>query len=66
MDRFSWNILFNIALVFNMGYDIATSSMSLSDRVMVLDQGKVVEFDSPANLLEDSTSTFYAMVNAKR
>lgn len=32
----------------------------LSNRVMVLDAGKVVEFDSPSNLLEKE-GHFYAM-----
>jgi ABC-type multidrug transport system fused ATPase/permease subunit len=32
------------------------------DRVLVLDMGRVREFDSPANLLRDPTSQFYAMV----
>ncbi|KAF9178380.1 hypothetical protein BGZ50_007768, partial [Haplosporangium sp. Z 11] len=32
-----------------------------SDRIMVLDQGKVAEFDSPARLLSDPTSIFYSL-----
>ena len=32
-----------------------------STRVLVLDQGKVVEFDSPDNLLNDQSSVFYSL-----
>jgi ABC-type multidrug transport system fused ATPase/permease subunit len=32
------------------------------NRVLVLDMGRVREFDTPANLLRDPTSQFYAMV----
>ncbi|XP_046388373.1 multidrug resistance-associated protein 1 isoform X3 [Ischnura elegans] len=32
-----------------------------SDRVIVLDKGRIVEFDSPAKLLESRTSVFYGM-----
>lgn len=32
-----------------------------SDRVLVLDAGMVAEFDSPKNLLADSTSIFYSL-----
>ncbi|KAK6473650.1 multidrug resistance-associated protein 5-like isoform X1 [Huso huso] len=34
------------------------------DRIMVLDQGQVVEFDAPSALLSDENSRFHAMVNA--
>ena len=33
-----------------------------SDRVLVLDAGQVIEFDSPYNLLQNPTGTFYDMV----
>ena len=32
---------------------------------MVMSDGLVVEFDSPKNLLENSTSIFYGMVHEK-
>lgn len=32
-----------------------------SDRVIVLDQGKIVEFDTPANLLKSHQTIFYGM-----
>jgi ABC-type multidrug transport system fused ATPase/permease subunit len=31
---------------------------------MVLDQGRLAEFDTPANLLSDINSYFYSMANA--
>ncbi|XP_076005263.1 ATP-binding cassette sub-family C member 5 [Genypterus blacodes] len=34
------------------------------NRVMVLDNGQIVEFDSPADLLADENSTFRAMIEA--
>ncbi|KAF7795629.1 hypothetical protein EIP86_006794 [Pleurotus ostreatoroseus] len=34
------------------------------DRVMVLDEGRIVEFDKPATLLKDSTSRFYSLCKA--
>ena len=33
-----------------------------SDRVMVMDNGRIIEFDSPARLIEDSQSTFARLV----
>ena len=33
-----------------------------SDRVLVLDAGQVIQFDSPYNLLQDPNGTFYDMV----
>jgi ABC-type multidrug transport system fused ATPase/permease subunit len=35
-----------------------------SDRVMVFDQGQLLEFDTPATLLANPTSKFYALVSA--
>lgn len=32
-----------------------------SDRVVVLDQGRIVEFDSPSSLLKQQQSIFYSM-----
>lgn len=32
-----------------------------SDRVIVLDKGQIVEFDTPNNLLQDKNSIFYGM-----
>ncbi|KZP24950.1 multidrug resistance-associated ABC transporter [Athelia psychrophila] len=34
------------------------------DRVMILDQGRIVEFDKPATLLADSSSSFYGLCKA--
>ncbi|KAF9007916.1 ATP-binding cassette transporter [Cyathus striatus] len=34
------------------------------DRVMLLDQGKIVEFDKPAKLLSDSSTKFHALCKA--
>ncbi|XP_013781403.1 multidrug resistance-associated protein 1-like [Limulus polyphemus] len=31
------------------------------DRIMVLDKGKIIEYDSPSDLLEDEQSVFYSM-----
>ena len=32
-----------------------------SDRILVLDQGQVAEFDTPQKLLEDKQSIFFSM-----
>lgn len=32
-----------------------------SDRIIVLDKGKVVEFDTPTSLVENTNSVFYGM-----
>ena len=32
-----------------------------NDRVMVLDQGRIAEFDTPEHLLANSESIFYGM-----
>jgi len=37
-----------------------------SDRVLVLDNGHVAEFDSPSKLLSDTSSIFYSMVEKSR
>ena len=37
-----------------------------SDRVLVLDDGRVAEFDTPKNLLANSDSIFYGMVEKSR
>lgn len=34
-----------------------------SDRVLVVDAGKIAEFDTPANLLANSESKFYALAS---
>ncbi|THH21147.1 hypothetical protein EW146_g360 [Bondarzewia mesenterica] len=34
------------------------------NRVMLLEEGRIVEFDSPGNLLSDSSSKFYALCKA--
>ena len=34
------------------------------DRVMLLDQGRIVEYDSPGSLLSDPNSRFYSLCKA--
>lgn len=34
-----------------------------SDRVLVMNDGEIVEFDSPHNLLAETSSYFYQLVN---
>ena len=33
-----------------------------SDRILVLDSGRVMQFDTPANLLEDKSGIFHNLV----
>ena len=37
-----------------------------NDRVMVLDKGQIVEFDTPNNLLNDKTSRFYQLSKSSK
>ncbi|AET39329.1 ATP-binding cassette glutathione S-conjugate transporter YCF1 Ecym_4265 [Eremothecium cymbalariae DBVPG len=34
-----------------------------SDKIVVLDKGRIAEFDTPCNLLKDETSIFYSLCN---
>lgn len=34
------------------------------DKVLLLDQGRLIEFDSPANLIKDPTSRFHSLCRA--
>ena len=34
-----------------------------NDRVMLLDQGSILEFDKPATLLDNTNTSFYKMAN---
>ena len=36
------------------------------DKVLILDDGKIVEFDTPNNLLADKMSAFYSLVNSNQ
>ncbi|KAK7871844.1 hypothetical protein R5R35_006438 [Gryllus longicercus] len=40
------------------------STVTSSDRVLVMDNGKVVEFDSPSNLLSNNNSHFYQLCSS--
>ena len=42
------------------------STVQDSDRVLVMDAGKVAEFDMPTALLEDSNSLFYSLVHSAK
>ncbi len=35
----------------------------LSDRIMVMDSGRLVEFDAPTALLRDTSSLFFSLVH---
>jgi ABC-type multidrug transport system fused ATPase/permease subunit len=37
---------------------------SVFKRVMVLDKGEIVEFDSPTNLLKNKNSRFYSLAKS--
>jgi ABC-type multidrug transport system fused ATPase/permease subunit len=34
----------------------------LSDKILVLDFGKIIEYDTPLNLLNNNNSLFYSLV----
>ena len=42
------------------------ATISDYDRIMVLDEGRLVEFDTPANLLQDPNSHYAQMVQASQ
>lgn len=42
------------------------NSIWSSDKVIVMDSGEIVEFDTPTNLLSQEGSVFYSMINAMR
>ncbi|KAF5362251.1 hypothetical protein D9756_002523 [Leucocoprinus leucothites] len=39
------------------------NTIMTSDRILVMDAGKIAELDSPENLLKDKSSKFYSLVN---
>ncbi|XP_069116551.1 ATP-binding cassette sub-family C member 10-like [Argopecten irradians] len=54
---------FNDSTVLTIAHRINT--IMDSDRVLVMDQGRVVELDSPENLLKNSQSAFYKLVHGE-
>lgn len=56
--------LANLKLLLNGFFSLAhrINTIMDSDRVLVLDQGKVAEFDTPENLLGRSDSIFTSLV----
>ncbi|XP_069116549.1 ATP-binding cassette sub-family C member 10-like [Argopecten irradians] len=55
---------FNDSTVLTVAHRINT--IMNSDRVLVMDQGRVVELDSPENLLKNSQSAFYKLVHGEQ
>ena len=53
---------FKDTTVLTIAHRLAT--ISEYDRIMVLDDGRLVEFDTPQNLLKDSNSRYAQMVQA--
>ncbi|KAH7930359.1 P-loop containing nucleoside triphosphate hydrolase protein [Leucogyrophana mollusca] len=53
--------LFNDVTILTIAHRLNT--IIESDRVLVLDAGKIAEFDSPESLLNDNTSIFYSMAS---
>eukprot|EP01017_Pseudomicrothorax_dubius_P031328 TRINITY_DN3988_c0_g1_i5.p1 TRINITY_DN3988_c0_g1~~TRINITY_DN3988_c0_g1_i5.p1 ORF type:complete len:109 (-),score=23.31 TRINITY_DN3988_c0_g1_i5:97-423(-) len=41
-------------------------TVTVSDKILVLSQGKNVEYDTPANLMENKTSIFREMVESSQ
>ena len=50
-------------IVFKLLLQHRVATIMDSDRLLVLDEGKVIENDSPENLLENSESLFASLVN---
>ncbi|KAL4509416.1 hypothetical protein ABPG72_018347 [Tetrahymena utriculariae] len=55
------NESFKDSLMLTIAHKVST--IMSSDKILVLDHGEVKEFDSPQNLLKDSQSLFYGIIN---
>ena len=55
---------FKDTTVLTIAHRLAT--LSEYDRIMVLDDGRLVEFDTPQNLLQDPNSRYAQMVQASQ